>query len=141
MYFNLRYTVHPPSELVFVVVVVLGRPGPTGHSKDTDSPQVRTWTFFDSSDCWMMLNDEWCLQSPSFQSVEESSDKQEALQVICHQQTAAGSRARLPEGQAQGEFKRVQPFTLMEEGGHSFYALKWKDGTVEDWIWTMKLWS
>lgn len=39
------------------------------------------------------------------QLVEESSDKQEALQVICNQQTPPGSGARLPEGKAEGEFK------------------------------------
>lgn len=53
--------------------------------------------------CCPPLNDQTCLQLHSFQLAEESSDKQEALQTICHQQTPAGSCARLPEGQAQGK--------------------------------------
>lgn len=42
------------------------------------------------------------LQSLNMQLVKESSDKQEALQTLCHQQTPTDPRARLPEAETQG---------------------------------------
>lgn len=36
------------------------------------------------------------------QLAEESGDKQEALQALCHQQTATAARPWFPEGKAEG---------------------------------------
>lgn len=42
------------------------------------------------------------LQSLNLQLVKESSDEQEALQALCHQQTPTDPCAWLPEGETQG---------------------------------------
>lgn len=42
-----------------------------------------------------------------FQLVKEPSDKQEALQALCHQQNPTDPRAGLPEGQTEGKVHRV----------------------------------
>lgn len=51
----------------------------------------------------------------TLQLVEESSDKQEALQAVCHQQTATAACAGFPEGKAEGKWAgRLSPYLKYE---------------------------
>lgn len=86
--------------LLINLVSNAGWPGPPGLSEDADPPQVEITC------CHIMLNPalvcfltEWL----NLQFVKESSDQQEALQALCHQQNPTDPCARLPEGKAKGK--------------------------------------